>query len=337
MLKVISRSAFNLQAVLDTLVESATKLCDAESAHIFRRTGDTYQLAACRGYSREYEYYQRRQIITPGRESLVGRIALDGRLVQIPDVLADPEYKLSRAQELGRYRTMVGVPLLREGAPIGALTLTRSEVLPFTDKQIELLTTFADQAVIAIENVRLFDEVQTRTRELARSVEELKALGEVSQAVNSTLDLETVLSTIVAKAVQLSGTEAGAIYVFDSLKSEFHLRATYGMDQALIDALTQRHIGLDDPNVTPALAQHEPVQIADLNEQAPSAVNEIILRAGYRALLVAPLLRGEEIVGMLVVRRRTPGAFPLNTVDLIKTFAAQSAVAIRERAPIPKR
>ena len=150
----------------------------------------------------------------------------------------------------------------------------------------------------------------------------------MSQAVNSTLDLETVLSTIVAKAVQLSGTEAGAIYVFVHAQREFDLRATYGMDQGLIDALARQHIGLDDPNVELILAQREAAQVADLKEEAPSDINEIILRAGYRARLVAPLLRGEEIVGLLVVRRRTPGAFPQSNVDLIKTFAAQSAVAI---------
>ena len=202
------------------------------------------------------------------------------------------------------------------------------EVRPFTEKQIALVETFADQSAIAIENARLLDELRQRTNELGRSVGELRALGEVSQAVNSTLDLETVLSTIVAKAVQLSGTEAGAIYVFDDMQGKFYLRATYGMDQELIDKLTRQHIGLDETHVAQALAQHEPVQIADLNVAAPSAVNDIILRAGYRALLVAPLLRGEAIVGMLVVRRKTSGAFPQNTVDLIKTFAAQSALAI---------
>jgi PAS domain S-box-containing protein len=165
--------------------------------------------------------------------------------------------------------------------------------------------------------------------QLSHTVSELRALGEVSQAVNSTLDLETVLTTIVAQATGLSGTEAGAIFVFDEVQREFHLRATYGMDQALIDALAHQHIGLDDPNIKPALAHREPIQIADLREGAPSAVNEIILRAGFRALLVAPLLRGENIVGYLVVRRRTPGVFTQNTVDLIKTFAAQSAVAIQ--------
>src|SRR5262249_17088986 len=162
-----------------------------------------------------------------------------------------------------------------------------------------------------------------------RSVEELRALGEVSQAVNSTLNLEIVLSTIVAKAVQLSGTEAGAIYVFDAARRELRLRATYGMDQELIHALTQQHIGLEESNVARALAEREPIQIADLEKQAAvSAVNEIILRAGFRALLVAPLLRGDEIVGTLVVRRRTPGEFAQSAIELTKTFAAQSAVAI---------
>jgi signal transduction histidine kinase len=156
----------------------------------------------------------------------------------------------------------------------------------------------------------------------------LQALGEVSQAVNSTLDLETVLSTIVAKAVQISGTEAGAIYAFDNTQREFHLRATYGMDQELIDALANQRFGRDEPNIAQALAQLEPIQIADLREEAPNAINEITLRAGYRARLAAPLIRGEDVVGLLVVRRRTPGAFPQNIVDLIKTFAAQSAVAI---------
>jgi signal transduction histidine kinase/DNA-binding response OmpR family regulator len=172
-------------------------------------------------------------------------------------------------------------------------------------------------------------ELHQRTDELGRSVEELRALGEVSQAVNSTLDLETVLSTIVAKAVPLSGTDAGAIYVYDEAQREFRLRATYGMDQALIQTLKKQHIDFNEPNVVAVLSQREPIQVADLHEGASSAVNDVILRAGFRALLLAPLLRGEEIVGLLVVRRRSPGAFPQNTIDLLKTLAAQSVLAIQ--------
>jgi signal transduction histidine kinase len=260
---------------------------------------------------------------------MTGRVLLEGRALQIADLASDPEYKMPESLTVAKTRTLLGVPLMREAEPIGVMSLSRQRVEPFTEQQIELLKTFADQAVIAIENVRLLDALRHRTDELGRSVGELQALGEVSQAVNSTLDLETVLSTIVAKAVQLSGTEAGAIYGYDEQAREFHLRATYGMDQGLIDALTQRHIGLDDPNFASALAQHEPTQVAHLKGAAPSAVNDIILRAGYRALMVAPLMRGEDIVGMLVVRRRTPGEFARNTVDLIKTFAAQSALAIQ--------
>ena len=214
-LKVISRSTFNLQAVLDTLVESAARLCEAENAILFRRQGETYHFAANYAFSQEYAEYMQRQVVSPGRNTLIGRTALEAKTIHIPDVLEDAEYTWAELVRLGGYRTMLGVPLMREGVPVGVFSLTRQQVRLFTDKQIELVTTFADQAVIAIENVRLFDEVQARTSELAHSVEELRALGEVSQAVNSTLDLKTVLETIVAKAAQLSSTEAGAIYVRD--------------------------------------------------------------------------------------------------------------------------
>ena len=327
-LKVISRSTFDLQIVLDTLVQSAARLCNAEMACIVRPQGSHVQFMATYGFSQEFVDVASSTPVPPGRWTLSGRVMEEGRTVHIADVLADREYTFSAAQKIAGFRSGLGVPLVREGTPIGVINLWRSQVQPFTENQIELVTTFADQAVIAIENTRLLNELRQRTDDLGRSVDELRALGEVSQAVNSTLDLETVLYTIVAKAVQLSGTEAGAIYVFDDGQRELHLRATYGMDQELIDKLARQHIGIDEMNVAQALAQREPVQIADLKEQPPSAVNQIILRAGFRALLVAPLLRGEEMVGMLVVRRRTSGVFPQNTVDLVKTFAAQSAVAI---------
>ena len=221
---------------------------------------------------------------------------------------------------------MIGAPLLREGIPIGVFGLARNIVRPFTDKQIELLTTFADQAMIAIENVRLFDEVQARTRELTQSVEELRALGEVTQAVSSTLDLQTVLDTVVAKATQLSGTEAGVIYVFDEASRQFKLRATYGMTTDMIAVMKEHHADFSEA-VRLATQQRKPDQVADL--QPSSRANELIMRLGYRARLVVPLLAPAQIVGALVVRRKQPGEFPKNTIELLQTFAAQSVLAIQ--------
>ncbi len=183
--------------------------------------------------------------------------------------------------------------------------------------------------MIAIENVRLFEEVQTRTRELSQSVEELRALGEVSQAVNSTVDLETVLNTIVAKATQLSGTEAGAIYVFDQTVQEFHLRATYGMDGAIIREIKDRRIHIGDTLVGEAVQQRIPIQIPDIQDDPNPLVPDVIVRAGFRALLIVPLLGADRTVGALVVRRKQPGEFLKHTVDLLQTFAAQSVLAIQ--------
>ena len=334
-LKVISRSTFDLQVVLDTLVESAARLCGAEMANIWRPKDGAYHLTASYGVTARYkEYLENREFlntiaIEPGRGTVVGRVLLERKTVHMHDIQADPDYELGGLVALGGYRTMLGVPMLRQGHPIGVLVLVQSTVRPFTDKQIELATTFADQAVIAIENVRLFDEVQTRTRELAQSVEELQALGEVSQAVNSTLELETVLTTIVGRAVQLSRTDTGAIYVFDEECKEFRLHATYGMSEAMIAAISGQHIGLGDGNVGTATTQRRPVQVSDIRDEPTSPVNEIILREGYRGILVIPLLRPDHIVGALVVRRKTPGEFPQSTIELLQTFADQSVVAIQ--------
>jgi signal transduction histidine kinase len=327
-LKVISRSAFELQPVLDTLVESAARLCEADMAAIARQKGSAYQNVATYNYSPTFNEYMEHHLIELDRGTVVGRAALEGKIVHIADVLADPDYTWVEAPKLGGFRTILGVPMMREGAPIGVLTLTRSEVQPFTDKQIEWVTTFADQAVIAIENVRLFDEVQARTRELSQSVEELRALGEVSQAVNSTLDVETVLTTIVAKAVQLSGTEAGAIYTFEESHQEFRLRATHGMDSAMIAAIRDRRIGAGETAIGKAAAERTPIQIPDVLKET-SLVLDIVARAGYRAVLIVPLLRPGEIVGTLVVRRKQPGEFAKSTVDLLETFADQSVLAIQ--------
>ncbi|MFL4976032.1 MAG: GAF domain-containing protein [Microvirga sp.] len=328
-LNVISRAPSQLQPVFEAIVETAGRLCEAEYALVYRLQDGKYQVAASNNAEAELIRYAREHPLAPGRESVIGRTALEGRTVHIPDCLTDPEYKVLEYQKVGKYRTNLGIPLVRDGVTIGVIGLMRSVVKPFTSKQVELVETFADQAVIAIENVRLFDEVQARTGELSRSVSELQALGEVSHAVNSTLDLETVLSTIVAKAVQLSATDAGAIYVFSNLRQKFRLRATYGMSTELIEAIGQQSIGLGESYIGGATQRREPLQVPDLKDEPPTSMRDIVLHAGYRGLLVVPLLRPNRIVGALVVRRKEPGVFPQSTLDLLQTFAAQSVVAIQ--------
>src|SRR5262245_44849477 len=226
-LKVISRSTFDLQAVLDTLVESAARLCEADMVAIGRPRGEIFYFEASYGMSAEYADFVASHPAGIDRGTVSGRVLLERKIVHVPDVLVDPEYTYWGAQKTGGFRTVFGVPLLREGSPVGVITLGRTSVRPFSDKQIELVTTFADQAVIAIENVRLFDEVQARTRDLAQSVAELRALGEVSRAVSSTLKLETVLETIVGCAVQLSRSDSGIVYEFDEVAQTFQARGSH--------------------------------------------------------------------------------------------------------------
>jgi signal transduction histidine kinase/DNA-binding response OmpR family regulator len=327
-LSVISRSKFDLQPVLDTIVETASRLCAAEFAIIRTLQDGKYHIVAANNAEATFIKYASEHPISPGRGSLVGRTALERQTVHLPDCLADPEFTFVDHQSIGKFRTMLGVPLLRWRIPIGVIVLLRSAVKPFTDKQIELVETFADQAVIAIENVRLFDEVQARTRELGQSVEELQALGEVTQAVNSTLDLDTVLTTIVAKAVQLSDTDAGAIYVFNELDQVFHLQATYGLSEQLIAAVQDKHLGASEA-IRQATQDRQPQAIADIGDEPPGPVREIAMRAGFRARLVVPLAGADHVVGALVIRRKQPGSFPKSTIQLLQTFAAQSVLAIQ--------
>ena len=324
-LKIISRSTFDLQLVLDTLVKSAVTLCDGYDAVILLREGDSLVFGAHHGpIPMDFVKWP----LT--RNWTAGRAVVDRKSVHVHDLTAAAEEfpdGYAMATRLG-HRTILSVPLLREKEAIGSLTVRRNEVRPFTPKQIELVTTFADQAVIAIENVRLFDEVQTRTRELAQSVGELRALGEVTQAVNSTVDLETVLTTIVAKATQLSSTEAGAIYVFDDAEQEFRLRATYGLDDTIVAQLRDHHFRIGETAISEAAERRVPIQIPDIQAD-PSATVDVIVRAGFRALLFVPLLGADRIIGTLIVRRKQPGEFSKSTIELLQTFAAQSALAIQ--------
>ena len=228
-------------------------------------------------------------------------------------------------------KMIIPIQQLREGAAqIGAGNLEQRISIKTGDELEALADQFNDMAGRLEESYAdLENKVEQRTAELGQSVGELRALGEVSQAVNSTLDLEQVLTTITQRAVQLSRTDAGAIYVFDEARQEFKLRATYGMSDEMIIALTDRHIGTGDAHIGPAATQRKPIQVADVTLEPAAPVNEINLREGYRALLIVPLLRPDHIVGALVVRRKAPGEFPQSTIDLLETFADQSVVAIQ--------
>ena len=262
----------------------------------------------------------------------MGLPILDRRVVDVPDIEKAPEELAVGIRNFERsgYRAVTIMPMLRGDAAIGALSVVRVAPGPLSEKQLATLRTFADQAVIAIENARLLSELQARTDELARSVAELQALGEVSQAVNSTLDLETVLSTIVAKAVQLSATDAGAIYVFSKLRQKFRLRATYGMSDELIEAVEQAdHPASARRRSAIAAQRREPLQIPDLVDEPPQPDPghrpASRLPGAARRAAAAP----DRIVGALVVRRSEPGVFPKSTIDLLQTFAAQSVLAIQ--------
>ena len=329
-LGVISSSPTDVQPVFDSIAKSVARLCKAQFCHVFQFDGELIHFGAAHGYAPEVARNLRAAYpMAPGQESAAARSILSGAVEEIPDVLKDRDYLHGHLAKVMNFRSIVAVPMLKDGSPIGAIALARSQIGRFPPRQIELLRTFADKAVIAIENVRLFDEVQARTRELSQLVEELRALGEVSQAVNSTLDLETVLTTIVGRAVQLSRTDTGAIYVFDEERKEFRLHATYGMSETMIAAITDRQINLGAANIGAATAQRKPIQVADIRNEPASPVNEIILREGYRSILIIPLLRPDHIVGALVVRRKTPGEFPQSTIKLLQTFADQSVVAIQ--------
>ena len=241
-------------------------------------------MAAHYGIPPEFIDFWQQNVIRPGRGSSAGRAALERRTIHIPDVLADPEYEMTEAQQVGHFRTLLAVPMLREGALVGVIHIQRTEVQPFTNKQIELVTTFADQAVIAIENVRLFQELEARTHELARSVGELKALGEVGQTVSSTLDLQTVLSTIVRHAVQLSGTDCGIIYEYDEPTQEFHLRASCQMEEDLVKACQATPLRLGQGATGRAAETRVPVQIADLRQERELATRG--MRPSYLGLAI---------------------------------------------------
>ena len=327
-LKIIGQSSFDYQSLAQTVVENATRLCKADFGHIYEFDGQYYRLSATHGHSPAFRDLLMRSLVSPGRGTLVGRVSLERATVHIPDVLADPEYQWSDAQKLGSYRTMLGVPMLHGDVPIGVIVALRQAVRPFTEQQIEVLTTFAAQGVIAINNVRILSELRNRGRDLARSVDELQALGEVGQAVSSTLELSQVLQTIVTYATQLAETNAGSIYEFDEATQEFRLQAAHGLDPDVIDTISVTRLRLRETLVGRAALQRAPLAVPDLLDESSDPLTTAMIAAGYRAALAVPILHEDRIIGGLVVRRTAPGPFRAETVRLLQTFATQSALAI---------
>ena len=325
-LGVIASSPNDLKAVLDVVVETAARLCDSNDAQLRLTDENTLRLAA------SYGSLPVPEIIHISRQTVSGRAVTDRMLIHVHDLEAERETEYPDSARAAGGRTVLAMPLLREGSPIGAILIRRLEVRPFSEKQIKLLETFADQAVIAIENVRLFQELQTRTRELAQSVGELKALGDVGQAVSSTLDLQTVLSTIVRHAVQLSRTDGGVVYEYDEAAKEFRLRASHLMEAEVIEALQATPVRPGQGATGLAATMRTPVQLPDiLNEQefTGTKVRPIFTRLGYRSVLAVPLLREGRIMGALTVWRKETGSFAPEVINLLQTFATQSALAIQ--------
>ena len=337
-LRVISASRTDVQPVFETIVASAKRLLEARSASVLRLVESELRLAAFTPIDADADAALQRVYPRPVDDDSPSGIAARERVpFMTPDARTDARVgPLAREAARARgYHAMLIVPMVRKGDTIGTINVSRATPGPFADKDIALLQTFADQAVIAIENVRLFNELEARTQELTRSVDELTALGEVSRTLSSTLDLETVLQTIVTRAVQIAGTAGCNIWEYDEHRVEFRLRASHYADHGDIALLQAPGRVTTIPRgqgvTTQVIERREPVQIADIAIEGSyeSPIRRPLIEAGHRALLGVPLLSEDEVVGVLAVTRKTPGAFEPEIVRLLSTFATQSALAIQ--------
>jgi two-component system, NtrC family, sensor kinase len=330
-LKAISRTAFDLDTVLETLISTATRLCDAKYGEIFRRYGNVYRYAASvADLDPAYVRHEQTTEIRPGRGTLIGRVALENRTVEIADAWNDPEYVEKEEARLGNVRAMLGVPLMRDGEPIGAFALARSEPVPFTRRQVELVTTFADQAVIAIENVRLFDEVQARTHDLAEALQMRTATSDVLKVISrSAFDLQAVFNTLVSSAVELSGALTGTICVREG--DVFRYRDTIGAEHTSALAQYLR----DHPAVPGRSTIAGRVLLSGKVERIPDCLADpeyVVpmgsLASNVRSLLGVPLLRKDGVEGAIILTRDEAGHFSDRQVEIVQTFADQAVIAL---------
>ena len=334
-LKVISRSTFDLQTVLDTLTKSAAHLCEADMAGIARQRQDSRAFHHVTNYNFPPDWvdFNRAIPIEPGRGSVIGRVLLNRKAVQVDDVLADPEYTYFETQKKAGFRTFLGVPLLRENSPIGVIILGRKTVAPFTDKQIELVTTFADQAVIAIENVRLFDEVQARTSELSESLQQQTATAEVLKVISSSPgELEPVFKAMLANAVRICEANFGMLFRFED--GAWRAAAMLGVPPAFAE-FWQR--GPQRPGRLTALGRNvetkQTVHIVDVRTDRAYVEGEPVFVAavklgGFRTILNVPMLKDNELIGVFAIYRQEVRAFTDKQIELVKNFAAQAVIAI---------
>ncbi|TMH58974.1 MAG: GAF domain-containing protein, partial [Betaproteobacteria bacterium] len=332
-LKVISGSPTDVQPVFEAIVQCGVRLFEGAAVSVVRPEGGEVRLMAIAEADRERAAKWASRFPNPlNRDYMHGAAILDCAMVDVPDALQaqDRFVEGRRNFALTGYRAVTVAPMVRDKFAIGAISVVRIAPGPLSEKQKALLRTFADQAVIAIENVRLFKELQARTEALTRSVGQLTALGEVGQAISSTLDLETVLKTIVSRAVQLTGLDGGSIYEYDDRAEEFRLQAAENMPQDVAEDIRKAPTRKGDGALGRTAITLEPTQVPDtLDDSYRSARKELLIRAGYRALLAVPLLREDHLLGGLLVNRKTPGAFAPEIVELLKTFATQSALAIQ--------
>jgi two-component system, NtrC family, sensor kinase len=334
-LKVISRSAFNLQAVLDTLTESAAQLCEADMACIVRPQGDQFIFAANYRFPRSFVDLVTAMPVSAGSGTLAGRVLAGNRAVHIPDAQADPEYKFSEGQRVSGFRSMLGVPLLRKGTAIGVIVLTRSEVRPFSDRQIELVQTFADQAVIAIENVRLFEAEQQRTTELTEALEQQTATSEVLRVISSSPgELEPVFNAMLENATRICEAKVGNLFLWDS--DDFRAVAVHGESHYADWFRRDPMARMQDQSHTPLarlVRTKQVIHIPDLRQdESYIAGNDRIISlvetAGARTHLVVPMLKDRELVGAIVIYRQEVRPFTDKQIELVQNFAAQAVIAI---------
>jgi GAF domain-containing protein len=339
-LNVISRSKFDLQPVLDTIAETTARLCVADMCDIRRRAGDTYVHVASYGMPPGYLEYIKSTLGLPGhghdagRGSIVGRVLLEGKFVQVPDVLADPDYNLHELQRRGNFRTILGVPLLREGVPIGIIVLMRRTVQLFTDKQIELVTTFANQAVIAIENARLFEAEQMRTRELTERTRELQESLEYQTAISDVLnvisrspnELQPVLDTIGWTARRLCGAERAFVTMLRDGK--YHLVAHDGVPPDIVEYMIRNPFLPDRGSAVGRVAlERKAVHIPNVLVDPEYALARHKI-GKVLTVLDVPLLRKGEVIGVIGMWHSEVKPFTEKQIELVKTFADQAVIAI---------